>query len=249
MGCSGGFGAGLRTTSFLWDTDVLIDAGTGVGDLMPDELSKIDHIFLTHSHLDHIVSIPFLADAIVGKRASPITIHGLPETLAALHEKIFHNLIWPDFTTIPNLRQPCVQLSPMQPGQEIAIGQKSVTSIAVNHVVPAVGYLLRSAPGNHLAFSGDTSNCPTLWRHLQDTPNLHHVIVECSFRDSEIELAKVSKHFCPSLLAKDLEAFSSPAKIHISHTKPGESDTVMQEINALAPIRCGKLSQGDILEF
>jgi len=61
LGCSGGFGAGLRTTSFLWDADTLIDAGTGVGDLSLEELLKIDQIFLTHSHLDHIVSIPFLS--------------------------------------------------------------------------------------------------------------------------------------------------------------------------------------------
>jgi len=33
LGCSGGIGKNLRTTSMLLDDDVLIDAGTGVGDL------------------------------------------------------------------------------------------------------------------------------------------------------------------------------------------------------------------------
>ena len=48
LGCSGGIGGRhLRTTSFLVDSDVLIDAGTGVGDLSLAELSLIDHIFLS----------------------------------------------------------------------------------------------------------------------------------------------------------------------------------------------------------
>ena len=33
LGWSGGIGAGLKTTSFMVDDDVIIDAGTGLGDL------------------------------------------------------------------------------------------------------------------------------------------------------------------------------------------------------------------------
>jgi 3',5'-cyclic-nucleotide phosphodiesterase len=249
LGCSGGFGAGLRTTSFLWDSDTLIDAGTGVGDLSLEELLKIDQIFLTHSHLDHVVSIPFLADAVGAKRSTPITVYGLPETLQAFHQKIFHDHIWPDFTVIPSPEKPFIRFVSMRAGETIKIGQRSITSIPVNHVVPAVGYLLKSSQGNYLAFSGDTSACPGLWQHLSETPNLKHVLIECSFRNSEIELAKVSKHYCPSLLAIDLQAFSSVAQIHISHMKPGETDVVMQEINQLAPNRCVTLTQNSALRF
>ena len=64
LGCSGGIGGSLRTTSFLVDDDVLIDAGTGVGDLSLEQLAKIDHIFVSHSHLDHVTSIPFLVDTV-----------------------------------------------------------------------------------------------------------------------------------------------------------------------------------------
>jgi phosphoribosyl 1,2-cyclic phosphodiesterase len=64
LGCSGGIGGKLRTTSMLIDDDVLIDAGTGVGDLSIPELAAIDHVFVTHSHMDHIGSIPFLVDTV-----------------------------------------------------------------------------------------------------------------------------------------------------------------------------------------
>lgn len=59
LGCSGGIGANSHTTAMLLDEDILIDAGTGVGTLSLDELSKIDHVFVTHAHLDHTAFIPF----------------------------------------------------------------------------------------------------------------------------------------------------------------------------------------------
>ncbi len=249
LGCSGGFGAGLRTTSFLWDDDTLIDAGTGVGDLLLEELLKIDQIFLTHSHLDHIVSIPFLADAVGAKRKTPITVYGLPETLKAFHEKVFHDHIWPDFTVIPSPEKPFIRLVPMQVGETIKIGNRSITSVAVNHVLPAVGYIMTSAAGDSLAFSGDTTTCPHFWNALARVPRLRHVIVECSFRNSEIALANVSKHFCPSLLVEDIKHLSSAVQLHISHMKPGEADMVVQEIHDLAPNRCVTLTQQSCLSF
>ena len=75
LGCSGGIGGNLRTTSMLVDEDILIDAGTGVGDLSMEELIKIDHILITHSHLDHIAFIPLLIDTVMGFREEPITVH------------------------------------------------------------------------------------------------------------------------------------------------------------------------------
>ena len=84
LGCSGGIGDSLRTTSILIDHDILIDAGTGVGDLSLEELLLIDHIFVTHSHLDHIVSIPFLLDTVMGLRARPVLVHATAETIKVL---------------------------------------------------------------------------------------------------------------------------------------------------------------------
>lgn len=90
LGCSGGIGGDLRTTSMLVDNDILIDAGTGVGDLTMDELLMIDHIFITHSHLDHITFIPLLLDTAMGFRTEPITIHGSHEIISTLRTHIFN---------------------------------------------------------------------------------------------------------------------------------------------------------------
>ena len=107
LGCSGGIGGRhLRTTSFLVDNDILIDAGTGVGDLSLEALARIDHIFVSHSHLDHVASIPFLVDTVCWMRRSPIVVYGIKETVDILRAHLFNWKIWPDFTQIPDADKP-----------------------------------------------------------------------------------------------------------------------------------------------
>ena len=110
LGCSGAIAAGCKTTSFLLDDDLLVDAGTGVGDLTLDELARINHILVTHSHLDHIVSIPLLVDSVMNRRTRPIVVHALPATIEALRAHILNWVIWPDFTQLPTRERPVLQL-------------------------------------------------------------------------------------------------------------------------------------------
>jgi ribonuclease BN (tRNA processing enzyme) len=251
LGCSGGFGKDLRTTSFLWDDDLLIDAGTGVGDLSLEAMVKVDQVFLTHSHLDHIVSIPFLADAVGAQRQEPLIVRGLPETLEALKTKIFADDIWPDFTEIPSPESPFVVLKPLSPGEVVSLpGGRTLRSISVNHILPALGYLLSSAEGGVIAFSGDTTSCPSFWTALSQTPNLRYAIVETSFKDQDIELAKLSKHYCPSLLLKDLSLYQGNAEILISHLKPGEELSILTELLKHEPtLPLKPLKRGGRLRF
>ena len=124
LGCSGGIGASLRTTSFLLDDDILLDAGSGVGELTLEEMSRIRHIFLTHAHLDHVLAIPLLADSIFEYIRAPIAIHALPETLDVLRQHIFNNAIWPDFTRLPHPERPILRLEPLQPGAPFILNQR-----------------------------------------------------------------------------------------------------------------------------
>jgi glyoxylase-like metal-dependent hydrolase (beta-lactamase superfamily II) len=112
-----GIGGSLRTTAFLVDEDILIDAGTGVGDLSLEQLAKIDHIFVSHSHLDHVTSIPFLVDTVCWMRRNPIVVHGIKETLDILRAHLFNWKIWPDFTQIPNGDNPFMVYSEIKVGQ------------------------------------------------------------------------------------------------------------------------------------
>ena len=249
IGCSGGIGASLRTTSLLLDHDVLIDAGTGVGDLELEQLVLIDHIFVTHSHLDHVTSIPFLVDTVGAMRSQPLTVHALPETIADLQQHLFNWKLWPDFTQIPSREQPLLRFSPVALGQGVTIANRTITPVPANHVVPAVGYALNSGHGS-LVFTGDTSSSSELWRTVNNIGNLRYVIIETAFSDAERELAIRAKHLCPSMLVEQLALLTQPAEIFITHLKPGEGDAIMQEIAASAARWSPKMLQHQqVFEF
>lgn len=234
LGCSGGIGGRhLRTTSMLLDHDVLIDAGTGVSDLSLTELSLIDHIFVTHSHLDHISSIPFLVDTVGGMRANPVTVYAQSATIEVMRNHVFNWSIWPDFTQLPTVDKPFMRFEPIQIGQEIEIKGRKITALPANHVVPAVGFHLDSGKAS-LVFSGDTTTNDALWKLVNKINNLKYVIIETAFCNREKQLAILSKHLCPSMLAEELAKLERSAEIFISHLKPGEIELTMQEIEECA---------------
>ncbi|HYN53957.1 MAG TPA: 3',5'-cyclic-nucleotide phosphodiesterase [Methylotenera sp.] len=241
LGCSGGIGGGLRTTSMLVDDDILIDAGTGVGDLSMEELLAIDHIFVTHSHLDHIAFIPLLLDTVMGIRTKPVTVHATQETLATLRTHIFNWKVWPDFNAIPDTIQPFLLYNEVKLGETINIVGRKFTPIPANHVVSAIGYQVDSGE-NSLVFTGDTTVCDEMWEKINEINNLKYLIIETAFSNSEYELAALSKHLCPSTLVTELAKLKDnsnsqpasrvPVEVFITHLKPDEGEIIMQEIAA-----------------
>lgn len=229
LGCSGGIGGNLRTTSMLLDHDVLIDAGTGVGDLTLDELRGIDHIFVTHSHLDHIACIPLLVDSVGFMRDRPLTIYATEDTLDILKQHIFNWKVWPDFSEVPTARQPFMRYQPIALGETVVLNGRSITAIPANHVVPAVGYHLDSGKAS-LVYSGDTTANDAVWEVVNRIENLRYLIIETAFSDDEKELAVLSKHLCPGLLTEELKKFRREAEVFITHLKPGEVELTMQQI-------------------
>src|ERR1044072_4398218 len=134
LGCSGGIGGRhLRTTSFLVDSDILIDAGTGVGDLTLAELSQIDHIFVTHSHLDHVASIPFLVDTIGGMRTRPIEVYTQPATIEILTTPRFNWAPCPDCSRIPPPEAPFLRYREIEVGRPITPGGRPIPPIPARH--------------------------------------------------------------------------------------------------------------------
>ncbi|MHB0925043.1 MAG: 3',5'-cyclic-nucleotide phosphodiesterase [Gallionellaceae bacterium] len=231
LGCSGGIGGNLRTTSFLLDHDVLIDAGTGVNELSLTEISLIDHVFITHSHLDHIACLPFMVDSAWAMRDRPLTIYAIEETLDTLKQHIFNWKIWPDFSEIPDARQPSMRYRAIELGETVALDGRRITAIPANHAVPAVGFHLDSGKAS-LVYSGDTTTNDAVWRVVNRIENLRYLIIETAFSDSEIELAVLSKHLCPSLLIEELKKFQREADIFVTHLKPGEVELTMQQIES-----------------
>jgi len=239
----------LRTTSFLLDSDILIDAGSGVGDLTLAELSQIDHIFVTHSHLDHVTSIPFLVDTVGGMRSKPITLYATRATIEILKNHLFNWAIWPDFSEIPTMEAPFLRYREIEVGQPIALGSRTITPIPARHTVPAVGYHLDSGTSS-LVYTGDTGPNDALWRVVNRIGNLKFLIIETAFSNKERHLAELSKHLCPSMLAEELVKFERDAEVYVTHLKPGETELTMQEIEESAGrLQPRMLQNNQVFEF
>lgn len=230
LGCSGAIAKDCRTTSFLIDGEVLIDAGTGVGDLSLQEMARIDHVFLTHSHLDHVAALPLMVDAVASRRTKPLQIHALAGTIDALKSHIFNNVIWPDFSRIPTPQDPFVSFSEVRVGQILPLLGKNFEVLPAVHTVPACGYAVDAGQGCWV-FTGDTERNPAFWRRVNQLC-VAALVIETAFSNREKDLARRSLHLSPHALAEELDHIDKGRgyPIFITHTKPAETELIMAEI-------------------
>ncbi len=248
LGCSGGIGAGSRTSAMLIDNDVLLDAGTGVGDLALEELHSIRHVFLTHAHLDHIAGLPMLIDANFEEDFEvPVSVYARQETLDALKAHLFNDVIWPDFARIPNPENPMLRYVVCNPGDTVSIDHRDFHAVDVLHSVPSLGYTVRNS-GGIFAVSGDTRTNQTLWPVLNACDNLKVLVIEVSFSDEHEELATTAGHYCPSTMCRDLELLNHNPDIWLTGMKPGQEDIILAQVIAAVPDKKVRmLSRGTII--
>ena len=250
LGCSGGIGLGNKTTSLLLDDSVLIDCGTGLGDLSLDELSKLEHIFITHSHLDHIALLPMLLDTVYDALVDrPLTLHCKQETYDVLAKHIFNWDVWPNFFELPNPKTPVIIYESMQPGDCIEFGDKVIKMVEMNHSVPAAAYIINNGTGS-IAFSGDSFTNDTFWNALNEEPQMDMVIVECGFTNEDEDIGRDAKHYYPNALADDLKKLNHRPELYISHLQPGKEQQIIEQLNsAITGFKIHQLSSGQIIRI
>ncbi len=248
LGCSGGIGFGHRTTSLLLDETVLIDCGTGLGDLSFEEMSKLQHVFITHSHLDHIALLPMLLDTAYDRLVNkPLTLHCKQETYDVLAKHIFNWEVWPNFFELPTAETPVIIYESMQSGDCIEFGDKIVKMVDVNHAVPAAAYIINNGTGS-IAFSGDTFANDSFWQALNEEPRMDMVIVECGFTNEEENIGRDAKHYYPNALAEDLKKLNHRPDLYITHLQPGREEKIMQQLGAaITEFKIHQLSSGQII--
>lgn len=236
LGCSGGVMPGQGTTSFLIDETILIDAGTGLGELSFDRMTRIHTIFLTHSHLDHVCHLPFLLNNMIGDIEVAVDVYGLPHTIQAVKDHIFNDVIWPDFTKLPTKEKPIVKLHEIEAGQKVPVpnlGTDKVytfTAMPVEHSVPTIGYHVANHKGS-FAFSGDSSENESFWKILNQLPEVDLLIVDDQYLEEEKEISKLAKHYYSEALLKDLNKLNYHPKLYLTHLPPYKKDVVIEEAN------------------
>jgi 3',5'-cyclic-nucleotide phosphodiesterase len=250
LGCSGGIGGtARRTTCYGLDDTVLIDAGTGAGELSLEHMARIDHIVLTHAHLDHIACLPLLLDSVAASRETPLQIWALPAVIDIVRAHVFNDQIWPDFTKIPNEIQPFVELNTLPVGVPLEIAGLRFTPLPGRHGIPACGYRVQKGEVA-LAFSGDTIDCPAFWEAIAGDRALAAVIIECSYPIQMAEMAALSMHLDVSTVARRLAALPDNVASIVVHRKPGMEEEIAQQLKSALPGRDLRLPvHGDVYRF
>jgi len=247
LGSAGAELPDFRPPAFLLDDQLLLDAGTIGSVLSEEEQWKIHTIFVTHSHLDHIRSIPALADnIIIMNQPHTVSVLSSAEVVEALQHHMFNNIIWPDFTRIPSVENPVIRFTTITPYQENTVKGYKITAIPVNHTVPTVGYMVKSG-GKTLVYTGDTGPTEEIWTYCSGADVL---IVEVSFPDSMKELAELTKHLTASMLVTELKKIDVlPKRILITHPKPQYYELIQKEIQDLAISGVELLHDGSVYEI
>ena len=250
LGCSGGMGKKKHTTCYRINEHTLLDAGTGLGSLSHEEQLKIKHVFITHSHMDHICFLPLLIDNLFEYLTQPLQVYALPETLATLQQHIFNWEIWPDFSTLPNEEAPVVKFNTITPHESLVIEGLTLTAFPVEHTIATCGYHVINKQGKALAFTSDTTFGPDVLKEINQLGKLDVLMTECAFPNRLNKLAKLSKHLTPSLLNTFINALEhTPKQVWLSHLKPSQTEEIKAELTQLnLNTQVRLLKSGELLE-
>lgn len=251
LGAFGGKSTNKNNTCLQVNKNILIDAGNILKGL-DEEASYIDHIFLTHSHLDHIVDIPFLIDAFFEKREKPITIYALKETIEHLKKYIFNWNIWPDFCEINLMGQEnsAIVFKEIEVNETIEFDDCTIKAIKTQHTTSSCGYVI-TKNDHAILFTSDTYKCQNIWDELNQNKAIKSLIIEISFPSRLSEIAKASKHLTPDNLKDELEKLQrDDVAIYINHIKPSYEEEIKEELLKLNILNGGKvLSDGDTIDI
>ncbi|MCA3014856.1 MAG: 3',5'-cyclic-nucleotide phosphodiesterase [Myxococcaceae bacterium] len=246
LGPHGGELPGCRSTCFLVDGVLALDAGALTSTLPLDALVKIDDVLLTHSHFDHVKDLPLLADVLVGRRDTPVTIWANAECIATLRENLFNDVLWPDFTRIPSRKAPVFRLKSFKSGATVKIGRFTIKSVPVTHPVESCGFVVSDGQ-SAMAMSGDTGPTEAFWKVLNARDDVKVLLLETSFPNALQALADVSGHFTPQTMHAELSKFDRRGcEVLIYHLKPAFVDLLKRELRDLPVHVC---EEGERFEF
>ena len=235
------------TCGFLINDTLLLDAGTVGEKLRLTAQQAINHVLLSHAHFDHVKGLPTLADNRFGSGTGTLAIASIPEVLNELRVHIFNGALYPDFFQLPSYEQPTLAAQALRPGETYDVAGLRVTPIRVNHLVPAVGYLISDGQST-LLYSGDTHHTDDIWRVARETANLKAVFIESSYPNHMADLAERAKHLTPAMLRTEFEKLGRPdMPVYVFHMKPRFRDQIVRELHALGIPKLCVLEEGQEL--
>jgi 3',5'-cyclic-nucleotide phosphodiesterase len=230
VGCHGGETPKHRTSAFVLDEKLAIDAGSLTRGLDLPGQFRLEACIVSHAHLDHIRDLATIADNRLQADCEPLLVGATKFTISALKKHFFNNIIWPDFSVIPNAKRPAIQFVELKPEKSVKLAGYDIRAVEVSHTIEASGFIIAGKNGA-IGYSGDTGPTDRLFELLNETPDLRALLLEVSFPNREQKLATVSGHHTPKTLAKDLKKLVKAQDIPtlLYHIKPVFQREVEQE--------------------
>jgi len=250
LGCAGSAFPGHNLSSLLLNHKILFDAGSLTHVLAEKDQLTIEHVFITHAHLDHIMGIPFLADNIIaGNLKHRVTLIAIPSVVRTIKKNLFNSAVWPDFTEIPNIEDSILKLVPLKIGKSIKLDEYTVIPYRVNHPVPAVGYLVEDKQAMRFFLTGDTGPTDGTWKKLKGK-RIHCLFIDVSFPSAMRDLAIRTGHLTPTLLMDELAKIDPPPeKIYATHLKTQHYEKIKKEVEALGIRNLQVLRDGEEIDI
>lgn len=219
-------------TSFVINGNVAVDAGSLGFFGEPAEQALVEHVFVSHSHIDHLASFPIFLENIFDLSVVPVTLHASAVTHESVRLDLFNNRLWPDFLKLKVNNRPFVQVAHIEHGQTVEVCGLRLSAISVDHVVPTLGFIIEDGK-SAVVIASDTGPTEAIWAKAKQTPNLKAVFLEATFPDDLAGLAKISAHLIPSTFAKEMDKLPADVMFYAVHLKARFRDKVTQELQAL----------------
>src|SRR5690606_25099125 len=122
----------------------------------PQQRENIRDVVLTHAHLDHIAGLPLYIDDLFATLTEPVRIHASAEVIEVLERDIFNWSVYPRFSDLQNANGPVMEYVEFKLTEPFRVKHLTVTPVAVNHKVPATGFLISDGTST-IALTGDTA--------------------------------------------------------------------------------------------
>jgi ribonuclease BN (tRNA processing enzyme) len=235
-------------TSYLVNETIAVDAGS-VGFLSPvAKQKKVRHILISHTHMDHIASLPLFLENVGPFDGEPVTIHGNQEVLDCLRCDLFNGRVWPDFIALSESKLKFLKLATLEPGRTIHLEGLRITPVMVDHLVPTLGFLLEDG-NDTVVISSDTGPTTALWELVNEAPNLRAVFLEVCFPDAMAPLAAISHHLTPATFAGEVRKLTRQVPVLAVHIKALWRDQVLAELAALGLSQVAVARPGQAYHF
>jgi ribonuclease BN (tRNA processing enzyme) len=219
-------------SSYLLNDTVCIDAGSIGFWGSPQQQGEVRHILLTHTHIDHIATLPIFLDNAFDPATQPPELHGTETTLGVLRDHIFNGLVWPDFLNMKPGGRAFVNLSPIRAGEELELEGLRILPVAVHHQVPTVGYIVSDGRSTAI-FGADSGPTEEIWEAARAFPEPRSVFIEASFPNSMQRLAELSFHLTPAMVGAEYAKMPPLKNVFIIHVKPRFREAIERELMSL----------------